>query len=100
MNFMSTFNLSPLGHRTITQGQLDYVQNGTLYVNTAARSVLVTSAEDLPLLPDATPGTIAYTAGFKAMWQLSADGEWVPVFDFSGSDSADGNASDDQTEGG
>ena len=76
---MDSFNLSPLGTRTTTLGQLDYVQNGVLYVNAAARSVLVTSAEDLPLLPDVIPGTIAYTAGFKLMWQLNAAGEWIQI---------------------
>ena len=25
------------------------------------------------------PGLIAYTAGYEAMWQLDADGQWVQI---------------------
>lgn len=31
------------------------------------------------LLKHYPPGTVAYTAGFKAMWQLSAAGTWVSM---------------------
>lgn len=61
-------------------GQLDYVHDGTLHRGANAPSVLVTAQADLSDLPDVyPPGTIAYTAGFKAMWQLSADGTWVSM---------------------
>lgn len=98
---MDQINLSPSGTSVKTAGQLDYVQNGTLYLNGSIRCIMVSSGDDLAGLTDVTPGSIAHTAGYTAMWQLSADGEWVPVFDFSGSsDAADDSASDDQTEGG
>ena len=51
----------------------------TLVKDTPAPSVLVSSQSDLAELPAYPAGTIAYTAGFKAMWQLSAAGEWVSV---------------------
>lgn len=58
-------------------GQLDYVKDGTLHRGANAPSVMVTAEADLSQLPDVyPPGTIAYTAGFKAMWQLGADGTW------------------------
>ena len=61
-------------------GQLDYVQDGELHRGGTAPSVMVTAQTDLANLPDVyPPGTIAYTAGFKAMWQLDAAGTWVSV---------------------
>lgn len=61
-------------------GQTDYVQDGELHRGGTAPSVMVTAQTDLENLPDDyPPGTIAYTAGFKAMWQLSAAGEWVSL---------------------
>ena len=43
-------------------------------------SYMVESQSKLADIPDAQPGTIAYTAGFKAMWQLDTDGvTWVSV---------------------
>ena len=61
-------------------GQTDYVQNGELHVGGSSPSVMVTEEADLKKLPDIyKPGTIGYTAGFKKMWQLRADGEWEPI---------------------
>lgn len=61
-------------------GQLDYVQDGALHRGANVPSVMVTAQADLAELPDVyPPGTIAYTAGFKAMWQLGADGVWVSM---------------------
>lgn len=61
-------------------GQLDYVQDGVLHAGVNTPSVMVTTEADLAALPDMyPPGTIAHTAGFKAMWQLSAAGEWVSL---------------------
>lgn len=48
-------------------------------------SIQVRSADDLPELAARfgegiyVPGLIAYTAGYKAMWQLNADGEWENI---------------------
>ena len=58
-------------------GTLDYVSNGEIIKNVACKSVLVSSSDDLSILQKYAPGTIAYTAGFKQMWQLSPSGDWV-----------------------
>ena len=61
-------------------GQLDYVKDGELHRGGPAPSIMVTAQADLANLPDDyPPGTMAYTAGFKAMWQLAADGTWVSL---------------------
>lgn len=57
-------------------GQIDYVKDGTLHRGIVTPSVLVTDASDLSMLPDDyPPGTMAFTAGFKATWQKNANGE-------------------------
>ncbi len=61
-------------------GQTDYVQDGTLHRGANTPSIMVTAQADLANLPDDyPPGTVAYTAGFKAMWQLDASGEWISM---------------------
>lgn len=58
----------------------DYVDsNGRIIRNDDAKMVMVRNKSDLDLLNDYRPGTIAYTAGFKNMWQLDADGEWQTI---------------------
>ena len=41
---------------------------------------MVESRNDLDGITGVAAGTIAYTAGFQAMWQLAANGTWVSVF--------------------
>lgn len=61
-------------------GQADYVQNGMLHMGANAPTVMISAQSDLAELTDQyPPGTIAYTAGFKAMWQLGANGAWVAM---------------------
>ena len=61
-------------------GNTDYVVDGGVVRNAPTRFVMVTSESDLATLTgDYEPGTIAYTAGYKALWQLSAAGEWVSI---------------------
>ena len=60
-------------------GNLDYVKDGELVRGAPLESVMVTAESDLASLTGYEPGTIAYTAGFKAMWQLSAAGQWVSL---------------------
>lgn len=61
-------------------GQVDYVQEGKLHVGANTPSVMVTAEADLANLPNIyPPSTVAYTAGFKAMWQLGADMVWVSM---------------------
>ena len=68
------------GHPIRTpMGANDVVTENGLVENVMAPSVLVTSGDDLEELPDYPAGTMAYTAGFKALWQLDASGEWVSM---------------------
>ena len=60
-------------------GNLDYLLNGTMIKNAPTKSVMVTSQSDLSSLTGYEAGTIAFTAGFANMWQLSAAGTWVEV---------------------
>ena len=63
-----------------TTGNQDYIKGGKIYHNAPTASVLVTAQSDLAGLTDLyETGTIAYTAGFAKMWQLSAAGSWVEV---------------------
>lgn len=62
------------------RGNTDYLQGGVVYKNAPTKAVMVDSESDLSDLAGYEPGSVAYTAGFKAMWQLSADGTWVSVF--------------------
>lgn len=58
----------------------DYVDgNGNLVKNDDAKMVMVRNKADLDILGNYRPGTIAYTAGFKNMWQLDASSEWQTI---------------------
>lgn len=57
----------------------DYIKNGKIFKNSAMQMVLVSGTQDLNLLSEYAPGTIAYTAGFETMWQKSASGQWVQI---------------------
>lgn len=58
----------------------DYVDgNGNLVKNDDAKMVMVRNKADLDMLGSYRPGTIAYTAGFKNMWQLDASSEWQTI---------------------
>ena len=62
-----------------------YVKDGAFYGNVESCSVIVESKSDLAGLPDDLPvGTLAYTAGFKNMWQKDADGEWAAILEVEG----------------
>lgn len=57
----------------------DIVRNGKIYAGVSAPTVMVESESDLANLPTYPAGTMAYTAGFKALWQLDASGNWVSM---------------------
>ena len=59
------------------RGNTDYVKDGDVYKNTSMQMVLVSGTQDFEALSNYDPGTIAYTAGFRSMWQKSPDGEWI-----------------------
>lgn len=61
-------------------GQVDYIRDGILHRGANVPSILVNEQSELDALPkDYPPGTVAYIAGFKAMWQLGANGVWVSL---------------------
>lgn len=73
--------------KTITQNKTkvlsgstnDVVHGNLLVKDTPAPTVLVEAETDLAQLPAYPAGTIAYTAGFKGMWQLDTSGDWISV---------------------
>lgn len=69
-----------VGHPLRTNvGANDVVGANGLTKNVLAPSVLVRSENDLAQLPEYPAGSIAYTAGFKEMWQKDASGSWVSL---------------------
>ena len=60
-------------------GNTDYVKGGKVYRNAPIKTVLVGGASDLELLKGYEPGTVAYTAGFKKLWQLGTDDTWTSM---------------------
>lgn len=85
-------NVQPNVVKPISIG--DYVDSaGDLVQGVPSGGVMVRSVDDLANLPAGVyePGTMAYTAGYKGMWQLAADGTWVDML-------ADEEATDDETK--
>lgn len=69
-----------IGGRRQTVSENNYIKGGELIRGDNAHSIMVTSSGDLAELAGKfPPGSIAYTAGFAAMWQLAADGSWVSI---------------------
>ena len=63
-----------------TVGSTSYIDgDGELVTYNSLSSVMIGDQNDLTLLSDYPPCTIAYTAGFKEMWQLDIDGTWVEI---------------------
>lgn len=63
-----------------TTSNINYVKDGILHTHVPAVSVLVQSAADLTGISDNyEPGTIAHTAGYQNMWELSVDGSWTEI---------------------
>ena len=66
--------------KVLNGGMNDVVHSGGVLIkDTPMPVVLVSSSSDLASLPPYPAGTFAYTAGFKAMWQLDASGSWVAL---------------------
>ena len=65
-----------------TLGYTDYIKDGKIVQGASGSAVMVRSSDDLASIAnDYAPGSIAYTAGFKGLWQLSAAREWVDMLD-------------------
>ena len=60
-------------------GNLDYVKDGEIVKNAPTAPVMVPDQAALALLTGYEPGTVAFTAGFAAAWQLAADGTWATI---------------------
>ena len=60
-------------------GNLDYVANGKVIVNSGGKSVMIETENDLVLLGSYEAGTIAYTAGFVKVWQKNSSGQWIQM---------------------
>ena len=60
-------------------GNLDYVANGKVIVNSGGKSVMIETENDLALLGSYEAGTIAYTAGFLKVWQKNSSGQWIQI---------------------
>lgn len=53
---------------------------GVFRVGPFAQAILIESADKLPALTGLQPGSIAFTAGYAAVWQLDTDGTtWVQM---------------------
>ncbi len=66
-----------MGYKYIKDGK---VKSGDLLDDRSP--VMVEAKSELATLPekmDTIPGMIAFTAGYKDMWQLAADGTWEPI---------------------
>ncbi len=56
------------------------IYNDAYYGTNPSCSILVDSESDLENIPDTVPfGSVAFTAGFKAMWQKGLDGSWESI---------------------
>lgn len=76
------------------QADVDYIDSdGNAHIHSKVSEVIVTDASDLAGLTGYGVGSIAYTAGFANMWQLSASGDWVAIVesDDSSAESDDSN---------
>ena len=54
-----------------------YVDGNKIISNIPMQTILVSAHSDLENLIDYSPGTIAYTAGYRQMWQKAPNGSWV-----------------------
>lgn len=63
-----------------------YYEDGTIIQIAPKSSIMVASKSELDNITpaDIPPTSIAYTAGFKNMWQLAADGTWETIIEEEG----------------
>lgn len=85
------FTVSQSRDKRFTFGMHDAVTEGGILRDIPSRLVYVRSEDDLDLLTDEKPGTIAAQYGFVHMWQLDDDGTWQPM------DEAEETAASDDT---
>lgn len=66
-------------------GATNTVKGGVLHRSDPPQAILVESQADLEHLGEVPAGSIAYTAGYSSMWQLSAAGSWEAIQEEGGS---------------
>lgn len=66
-------------------GETNTVKAGVLHRSDPPQAILVESQADLEHLGEVPAGSIAYTAGYGSMWQLSAAGSWEAIQEEGGS---------------
>lgn len=66
-------------------GATNTVKAGVLHRSDPPQAILVESQADLEHLGEVPAGSIAYTAGYASMWQLSAAGSWEAIEEEGGS---------------
>lgn len=82
---MKVSNLIALLTNRNVQGNA-YVKDGELYQGNTAQAILVKDENELDeVKKHVAPGSIAYTAGYGSMWQLSAAGSWEEIQEEGGS---------------
>lgn len=69
-------------------GETNTVKAGVLHRSDPPQAILVESQADLEHLGEVPAGSIAYTAGYGSMWQLSAAGSWEAIEEEGGSGGA------------
>lgn len=57
-----------------------YFKDGKIYTPVPKESIMVASKDQLSDL-NCPPTTVAYTAGYKNMWQLDAEGTWQTIIE-------------------
>lgn len=70
-----------MGYYVDSEGNTKYSETDSIqvrggdYTETDLAAIAARMGEDIYV-----PGLIAYTAGYKAAWQLNADGGWENIF--------------------
>ncbi len=74
---MSRYNWGAYAGRNITSGMTSYVDaDGNLARDVPVEMIMVRGANDLALLSEELPGTMAYTDDGKHVWMKTAAGGW------------------------
>ena len=71
-------------------GETNTVKAGVLHRSDPPQAILVEGQADLEHLGEVPAGSIAYTAGYGSMWQLSAAGSWEEIQEEGGSGGGSG----------
>lgn len=81
---MEILHFSPGIKKVQETSSIGYVKDGKLFQDASAPVIQIESQSqlsDIANIPECGPGTIAYTAGWKAAWQLKSNGiDWEQMF--------------------